>query len=92
MQAHQKQVIAGFILSGLLWFVCFILFLLFLTPFEFSEVVEKLKTEKILSKVMVLCAIPHVVLFFYLLKINRDTMAKGVLLFAILLTLSTLFV
>ena len=92
MKAHQKQIVAGFIFGTLLWLFCLLLFLLFLTPFDLADAPKKLMREKIFGKVMVVSAIPNVLLFFYFLKLKRDHMAKGILFFAIVLTLITLFV
>lgn len=92
MQKHQKEVLQGLVISSLLWLLVFVLFLLFLTPFPFNKAINGLSTQKILGKVMALCAIPNVLLFFYFIKKQKDMMAKGVILFALLLAITTIFI
>lgn len=62
------------------------------TDYHFSNGIVFYKSHGLLGKIITLGAILNIVLFFILLKFNKDLIARGVILGMILLTLITLFV
>ena len=62
------------------------------TGYSFVEGLETMKAEGKLGKIITLGSILNVVVFFILLKFNKEMMARGVILGTILLTIVTLFV
>ena len=50
-----------------------------------------MRAQKLLGKIITLGAILNIILFFVLLKFNKDLMARGVVLATIILTVVTLF-
>lgn len=67
---------------------------IFLKAFTFYDPltdIQLLKQQGILGKVVTLGAILNIIVFFILLKKDKDTMARGVILALILLTIFTLF-
>ncbi len=93
----NKQIIIedltiGFVI-GLLTTVsgCF-LFLRFYTKYDFLEGVNAIKQEGYLGKLIALSAVLNILIFFLLLKFNKEIMARGVVFATIVLTIITLFV
>ena len=83
----MEGVIIGFVatfLGTFLFFFCY-------TDYGFFEGVKGMKSQGYLGKVITLGAILNLVAFFVLLKINRELMARGVVLATLLLALITLF-
>ena len=68
------------------------LFIYLFTPFSFLGGLQLLKFEGKLGKIITLGTFLNVGMFFSLLKYRRETMAKGVILAMILLTIITLFI
>ena len=62
------------------------------TNYEFITGIAIMRSEGVLGKVITLGAILNVVLFFILLKFDKEMMARGVILATILLTIVTLFI
>ena len=80
--------IIGFIatfVGTFLFFECF-------TEYHFAEGVQHMKSMGFLGKVITMGAILNFICFFGLLKLNKELMARGVILATIILTLITLFV
>lgn len=67
------------------------LFIVLFTEYEFSTGVSILKSQGQLGKLIALGAILNLVAFFFLLQINKELMARGVVLATLLLTVVTIF-
>ena len=67
------------------------LFLAFFTDYELLESFAILKTQGQLGKLIALGAILNLGVFFILLKLNKELMARGVVFVTLLLTILTLF-
>ena len=70
---------------------CFI-FIEFVAKLDFTYGIAFYKSQGLLGKIITLGAILNLILFFILLKLNKDLMARGVVLGMIILTVITLFV
>jgi hypothetical protein len=68
------------------------IFFTFCTKYDFLEGVNGMKSQGFLGKVITLGAILNLVVFFILLKMNKELMARGVVLATILLAIITMFV
>lgn len=91
-QVILKELIFGFVI-GLLTTVlgCF-LFLRFYTKYDFIEGINAIKHEGYLGKLIALSAVLNILIFFLLLKLNKEIMARGVVFATIVLTIITIFV
>ena len=67
-------------------------FLTFFTHSGFMEGIKGMKSQGNLGKIITLGAILNLIAFFILLKMDKELMARGVVLATILLTIITLFV
>ncbi len=67
------------------------LFLAFFTNYNLFRDFEAIRAEQILGKVITLGAILNIIIFFILLKKNKELMARGVVLSTIVLAIATLF-
>jgi hypothetical protein len=68
------------------------IFIELFTPYHFMDGVAMYKSHGVLGKIITLGAIMNVVIFFVLLKFNKDLMARGVILGTIILTILTLLI
>jgi hypothetical protein len=82
----------GIIIGIIASFIGSYLFIVVFTPYSFLGGLQILKFEGKLGKIITLGAILNLVLFFGLLKYDKELMARGVLLAMIILTIITLFV
>jgi putative flippase GtrA len=82
----------GIIIGIITSFIGSYLFIVVFTPYSFLGGLQILKFEGKLGKIITLGAILNLVLFFGLLKYDKELMARGVLLAMIILTIITLFV
>ena len=67
------------------------IFIELFTGYTFLEGIKIMKFERQLGKIITLGSILNVVIFFVLLKFNKEMIARGVILGTILLTIITLF-
>jgi hypothetical protein len=67
------------------------LFMTFFTNYELVEGFSILKSQGQLGKLIALGTILNLFAFFFLLKINKELMARGVVLATLLLTILTIF-
>lgn len=81
-------VLIGILASALGSFI----FIVAVTKYSLFEGLEIMKTEGKLGKLITLGSILNIIVFFILLKIDKEVMARGVVLGTILLTIVTLFV
>ena len=68
------------------------IFIVTFTPYSFIGGLQIMKFEGKLGKIITLGAILNLVLFFGLLKYDKELMARGVILAMFILTFITLFV
>ncbi|WP_269226471.1 hypothetical protein [Flavobacterium eburneipallidum] len=69
---------------------CF-LFVTFFTDFDFKTGIQILKAEGKLGKLITIGTILDLVAFAVLLKLNKETMARGVILAVICIAIFTIF-
>jgi hypothetical protein len=67
------------------------LFMTFFTDYELLEGFTILKSQDQLGKLIALGALLNLAVFFLLLKINKEMMARGVVLATLLLTILSIF-
>ena len=67
------------------------LFIIAFTPYSFIGGLQILKFEGELGKIITLGTILNIGMFFWLLKNKKETVAKGIILAIIVLTIVTLF-
>jgi len=68
------------------------LYIYIFTPYSFLGGLQLLKYEGKLGKVITLGTVLNIGMFFILLKYKKETIAKGILLAVIILTIITLFI
>ena len=68
------------------------IFIVAFTPYSFLGGIQILKFEGKLGKIITLGAILNLLIFFGLLKYNKELLARGVILAMFILTIITLFV
>jgi hypothetical protein len=68
------------------------LFIIAFTPYSFIGGIQILKFEGKLGKIITIGTILNIGMFFGLLKYKKETMAKGIILALIVLTIVTLFI
>ena len=88
---NKIDLLLGFIVGLLACVLGIFLFLTFFTDFDFMTGIESMKSEGKLGKLITLGAILDLVLFGVLLKMNKEIMARGVVLAVIFIAILTLF-
>ncbi len=83
-----KGVLIGILASVLGTFI----FIQIFTGFDFITGIQSMKAEGKLGKLITLGSILDLIIFAVLLKLNKDLMARGVVLAVILITILTLFI
>ncbi len=83
-----KGVVLGIVASVLGIFIFIQLF----TSYDFISGIQTMKFEGKLGKLITLGSILDLIIFAVLLKLNKDLIARGVVLAVILITILTLFV
>jgi hypothetical protein len=68
------------------------LFITLKTKYSFVDGVLELKSQGILGKIITLGAVLNILIFFTLLKFNKEMMARGIVLGVIVLAIITFFV
>jgi hypothetical protein len=87
----KTDIVIGVFIGFVATFIGTFLFFLCYTDYGFVEGVKGMRSQGFLGKVITLGAILNLVAFFVLLKLNKELMARGVVLATLLLTLITLF-
>lgn len=82
----------GFIIGLITSFIGVFLFVSLFTDYDFQTAIQATKAEGKLGKLITLGAVLNLIVFFLLLKLNKELMARGVVLATILLTVVTIFV
>lgn len=82
----------GFLIGIVTSLIGMYLFVELFTTYEFETAIYTVKAEGKLGKLITLGAILNLIIFFLLLKLNKELMARGVVLATILLTVITIVV
>lgn len=88
----KKHLLFGFILGILSASAGCFLFIIIFTKVNFIEGLEQMKTQNLLGKVITLGCILNLVLFGILLKLNKEIMARGVVMSVIIIAIITILV
>ncbi len=90
MSKDKINFIIGFFIGIIAAFLACFLFLQFFTKAGFSNSLIIIRQAGYIGKVITLSAIINLIIFFYLLKINKDFMAKGIILAMFIITIITI--
>lgn len=88
---NKKDIVIGFFIGLLACFLGVFLFITFFTDFGFLTGIRSMKAEGKLGKLVTLGAILDLVAFGVLLKMNKELMARGVVLSVICIAIFTIF-
>jgi hypothetical protein len=88
----KTDLLKGFLIGLLGSLVGCYIFIRFFTDFNFIPGIQILKSQGQLGKIITLGSILDLVAFGILLKLNKEIMARGVVLAVIVMTIFTLFV
>jgi hypothetical protein len=89
---NKKDIFIGFIIGIFIALLGSYLFIKFFTNFDISSGIQIIKQYGYLGKVIALGTTLDLVVFTIFLKINKELMARGVILAVIVLAISTLFI
>lgn len=87
----KTDLLIGFCLGIIVALLGAVTLVLVFTKFRSFSDIQFIKAEGLLGKIITLGTILNVVLFFVLLKKNKEVMARGIVLATITLALLTLF-
>jgi hypothetical protein len=87
----KKDIIIGFAVGMLACILGVFLFITLFTDFDFLSGVQSMKAQGKLGKLITLGAILDLVAFGFLLRINKELMARGVVLAVICIAIFTIF-
>lgn len=88
---RKIDILIGFIIGVLASILGIYIFITFITDFDFLEGIQSMKSEGKLGKLITLGSILDLVAFGILLKLNKEIMARGVVLAVIIIAIITLF-
>jgi hypothetical protein len=88
----KTDLIIGFLIGIATAFLGTYLFLKFFTKYDLFQDLQTIRAEGIFGKVITLGAILNIIVFFVLLQLKKEMMARGIVLATIILTLFTLIV
>lgn len=88
---NKKDLLIGFAIGLIACILGIFLFITFFTDFDFISGVQSMKSEGKLGKLITLGAILDLVAFGVLLKMNKELMARGVVLAVICIAIFTIF-
>ena len=89
---NKIEVLLGFIIGIITSVVGCFLFIELFTKFTFFAGIELMQAEDKLGKIITLGTVLDLGVFWTLLKLNKEFMARGVILAVILLTLITVLI
>ena len=89
---NKTDISIGFLIGILASLLGSFLFIKFFTDFDFVMGVKTMKFEGRLGKLITLGSILDLAAFAILLKLDKEMMARGVVLAVIIITIITLFV
>ncbi|WP_290802937.1 hypothetical protein [Flavobacterium sp.] len=87
----KKDIFIGLIIGLLGAFIGTFFALQFFTKQGFIEGFRIMRQAGMIGKVITLGSVPNLILFFILLKKNKDLMARGIILAMFILVIITLF-
>jgi len=87
----KKDLIIGFAVGIVACVLGVFLFITFFTDFDFFAGIQAMKSDGKLGKLITLGAILDLIAFGILLKMNKEMMARGVVLALICIAISTIF-
>jgi hypothetical protein len=87
----KKKLLLGFVIGIVASVLGSFLFITFFTEFDFITGIQSMKSEGKLGKLITLGSILDLVVFAILLKLNQDSMARGLVLAVISIAVYTLF-
>jgi hypothetical protein len=88
---NKKDVLLGFLIGIATTLLGSYLFITFFTEFKFIAGIQIMKSQGNLGKIITLGSILTLIAFGILLKMNKEMMARGVVLAVIALAILTLF-
>ena len=86
----KKDLLIGFIIGIITSILGSYLFITFFTDFDFMSGIHSMKSEGKLGKLITLGSILDLLVFAILLKLNKEMMARGVVLAVICIAIITL--
>lgn len=88
---NKVDLLIGFLIGILASLIGSFLFITFFTDFDFIAGIQAMKSEGKIGKLITLGSILDLVAFGILLKMNKDIMARGIVLAVIVIAIITLF-
>lgn len=88
---HKTDLLIGFIIGILASLLGMFLYITLIVHADFISGLQSMKSEGHLGKIVTLGSILDLIAFGILLKMNKELMARGIVLAVILLTIITLF-
>ncbi len=89
---NKKELLLGFLIGFATTLLGSYIFITFFTEFKFIAGIQIMKSQGNLGKIITLGSILTLVAFGILLKMNKEMMARGVVLAVIALAILTLFI
>jgi len=89
---NKLDLLIGFIIGILSSLLGMFLYLKFVAHTDFTTGIQLMKSQGDLGKIITLGSIFALIAFGILLKINKELMARGVVLAVIVLTIVTIFI
>jgi hypothetical protein len=89
---NKIDLLLGFVIGLLTTLLGSYLYLTLFTEFDFLNGIRAMKSQGHLGKIITLGTLLDLILFGILLKLNKELMARGVVLSVIVLTIVTLFI
>lgn len=86
------ELLYGMLLGLLTAFLGVYLFIILLTDYDFIEGLSRLKKQGQLGKVIAIGSVLNLVIFFLLLKLKKELVARGIVLAVLIVTILTLVV
>ncbi len=89
---NKTALVKGFLLGITGCILGSFIFIKIFTPHDFITGIQTIKSQGSLGKLITLGSILNLAIFAILLKLNKDGIARGVVLAVIVLTILTLFI
>ena len=88
---NKKDLFVGFLIGIASTILGSYIFITFFTDFNFIAGIQIMKSQGNLGKIITLGSILTLAAFGVLLKMNKETMARGVVLAVIIMAITTMF-
>lgn len=88
---NKTELVIGFVIGILASVIGSYIFITFFTDFDFLAGIQAMKSEGKIGKLITLGSILDLLVFGVLLKWNKESMARGVVLAVIIIAIVTLF-